>query len=84
MVARQYIFLALERLQEGSKIRVTEKGLIFNSVYHAKTFRTEKWLGECLAVRFYGVIYELNNEDNSLRKCGEYGPYEGMKGALWE
>jgi hypothetical protein len=76
-------FLALERLQSGSKIRVTEKGRPFNSVNYAKTFRTEK-LGEDLFIQFNGVIYRLNKSAQELRPCGEYWPYEGIKGALWE
>jgi hypothetical protein len=85
MVQRHYEFLAPERLREGSKIRVTEKGMLFNSVDHARTFKTEKLLGvEDLNVRFNGVIYRLDTDTHGLEKCGEYGPYEGMKGALWE
>ena len=80
---RHYEFLALERLQEGSKIRVTEKGMLFISVDHARTFRVEKHF-EGLGVRFNGVIYQLNTDTHGLEKCGEYGPYEGIKGALWE
>jgi hypothetical protein len=83
MVVRQYEFLALERLQAGSKVRVTEKGIPFNSVNHAKTFRTEG-LGNNLFVQFNGVMYELNKDTHELLKYGEYGPYEGLKGALWE
>jgi hypothetical protein len=84
MVIRQYIFLALERLQEGSKIRVTEKGLPFNSVNHARTFKTERAFGGGLGVRFNGVIYDLNNSTHELEPVGSYSPHEGMRGALWE
>jgi hypothetical protein len=84
MVVRQYEFLALERLQEGSKIRVTEKGIPFNSVYRARTFKAERALGGGLAVEFNGVIYELDKNTHELKPCGEYSPHEGLKGALWE
>ena len=88
MVIRQYVFMALERLQEGSKIRVTEKGLPFNSVNHAKTFRTERAIGGGLGVHFNGVIYGLDEATHELKPSGSYGrgvyPYEGMQGALWE
>jgi hypothetical protein len=84
MVVRQYVFLALERLQEGSKIRVTENGLSFNSLKYAKTFVTEKGICGSLSVRFNGIVYDLNTDTRELEPCGEYGPYEGMKGALWE
>ena len=83
MVVRQYVFLALERLQEGSLIRVTEKGLLFNSLTYAKTFRTERALGGGLGVRFNGIVYELV-PTGELSPCGEYSPHEGIKGALWE
>jgi hypothetical protein len=84
MVTRQYVFMALERLQVGSKIRVTEKGMLFQSVKHAKTFTVEKGFFGRLIVSFNGVRYELNRETNELMPYGEYGPYEGIQGALWE
>jgi hypothetical protein len=71
MVVRKYEFLALERLQEGSKIRVTEKGIPFNSVNHAKTFRTERGLLDALWVQFNGVMYELDKDTHELNPCGD-------------
>jgi hypothetical protein len=83
MVVRKYIFLALERLQDGSYIRVTEKGLLFNSMNHARTFKVKKWsMG--FEVRFNGVAYRLNESTRELEPFGEYYPHEGMQGALWE
>ena len=88
MVIRQYVWLALERLQVGSKIRVTEKGYLFQSVKHAKTFtvyKTTEVLGDTgLGVNFNGIMYELEKSTHELKPFGEYSPHEGMKGALWE
>jgi hypothetical protein len=84
MAVRRYVFLALERLREGSKIRVTEKGMLFQSLTRARTFTTEKAIGGGLGVRFNGVMYELDNSAHELKPCGSYSPYEGVMGALRE
>jgi len=83
MVVRQYVFMELERFRNGSMIRVTEKGLPFNSVNHARTFTVEQY-GGSFEIRFNGILYHPDRTTHELVPYGEYGPFEGMKGALWE
>jgi hypothetical protein len=84
MVVRDYRFMALKKLQAGTVVSVTEEGVPFGSSKYVRVFTVEKGEDDKSVIRFNGVIYEFDEAAHKLKPCGEYSPYEGLQGALWE